>query len=185
LHVDDDECFLETAKQVLEMEGRFEVETATSVDEALSKINEKQFDAVISDYEMPSKNGLQFLRELKEQKNDVAFILFTGRGREEVAVEALNLGADRYINKCGAPVTVYYELANAINLVVESKQAKKLLIESESKYRALDGELPSRNHNRARISTSNCFCKRCYGAPLGLFNRGVDCAFTSRSNMLD
>jgi CheY-like chemotaxis protein len=99
---------------------------------------EKQtYDAVVSDYEMPLKNGLEFLRELREQKRDIPFILFTGKGREEVVVEALNLGADRYINKNGSPETVYCELADAINKTVERKKSRKALVESELKYRTV------------------------------------------------
>ena len=63
------------------------------------KWKKNSYDAVVSDYEMPQKNGLDFLKELREQKNDIAFILFTGKGREDVAVKALNLGADSYITK--------------------------------------------------------------------------------------
>ncbi len=86
---------------------------------------------------MPQKNGLEFLKELREQKNDIAFIIFTGRGREDVAVKALNLGADSYLNKNGSPETVYCELAHAINKSVERKKSKNLLTKSESKYHSL------------------------------------------------
>ena len=137
LHVDDDASFLNVSKQILEMKGKFEVDDATSVDEALRKMKEQTFDAVVSDYEMPLKDGLKFLSELRATKDETPFILFTGRGREEVAIAALNLGADRYINKLGDPETVFCELAHAINMVVEGKKAKKMLTESEMKYRTL------------------------------------------------
>ncbi|MFA5366090.1 MAG: PAS domain S-box protein, partial [Candidatus Bathyarchaeia archaeon] len=127
LHVDDDCGFLEVAKQILELEGKFEVETAASVDEAFLKLADGVFDAVVSDYEMPGKNGLDFLGELKENKADVPFILFTGKGREEVAIRALNLGADGYHNKQGSPETVYGELAHLVRLAVErSKSTLKI-----------------------------------------------------------
>jgi PAS domain S-box-containing protein len=137
LHVDDDICFLEISKQILEMENKFEIDNVTSVDEAFQKLGAKSYDAVISDYEMPPKNGLDFLKELREQQRDIPFILFTGKGREEVVVDALNLGADRYINKNGSPETVYCELADAINKTVERKKSSELLARSESKYHSL------------------------------------------------
>ncbi len=130
-------CLLEVSKQILLMENNFEVESVSSVDEAFKKMEQQSFDAVVSDYEMPQKNGLEFLKELREQKNDITFILFTGKGREDVAVKALNFGADRYINKNGSPETVYCELADAINKTVERKKSRKLLVASESKYRML------------------------------------------------
>ncbi len=86
---------------------------------------------------MPLKNGLEFLKELRDQNNQIPFILFTGKGREDVAVKALNLGADSYINKNGSPETVYCELADAINKTVDRKKSKQLLVESEMKYRTL------------------------------------------------
>jgi len=121
----------------LENQGQIQVDLASSVKEAYSKLNKKKFDVVVSDYQMPVKNGLQFLKELKEKDNTIPFILFTGKGREEVAIQALNLGANRYINKIGKPETVYGELAYAIIQEVEKHRSKQLLIESEEKYRVL------------------------------------------------
>ncbi len=137
LHVDDDLCFLEVSKQILSTENNFDIDNAFSVDEALRKIEKHTYDAVVSDYEMPQKNGLDFLRELREKNNQISFILFTGKGREDVAVKALNLGSDSYLNKNGPPETVYCELAHAINKTVERKKSMQLLAASESKYRAL------------------------------------------------
>ena len=98
LHVDDDLSLLEISKQILMDMGAFKIDHACSVDEAFNKLANENYDVVVSDYEMPTKNGLQFLKELREQKNDIPFILFTGKGREEVIINALNLGVDRYIN---------------------------------------------------------------------------------------
>jgi len=137
LHVDDDPCILEVSKQILEVENNFEVDTALSVEEAFKRMEKQSFDVVVSDYVMPQKNGLQFLQELREKRNRIPFIMFTGKSREEVAVEALNLGADRYINKNGSPETVYCELADAINKTVERKKSRQQLAASESKYRML------------------------------------------------
>ncbi len=137
LHVDDDRNFLEVSSQILSTEEGLDVDTAESADTALEKLKKQTYDVVISDYEMPSKNGLDLLKELRLNKIDTPFILFTGKGREEVIVNALNLGADRYINKNGSPEIVYRELENAITQVAESKKAKQLLIESEMKYRTV------------------------------------------------
>ena len=137
LHVDDDASLLQISKMILETENKFEIENVTSVSEAFNALKTHSYDAVVSDYEMPEENGLDFLKRLREQKNEIGFIIFTGRGREEIAVKALNLGADRYIDKNGSPETVYCELADAIVKVVESKKAKRLLVESEAKYRML------------------------------------------------
>ena len=137
LHVDDDLCLLDVSKQILSMEHNFEIDNVTSVDEAFQKLENQQYDAVVSDFEMPQKSGLDFLRALREQNNQISFILFTGKGREDVAVKALNLGADSYLDKNGSPETVYCELAHAINKTVERKKSIQLLASSELKYRSL------------------------------------------------
>ncbi|MCW3982932.1 MAG: hybrid sensor histidine kinase/response regulator [Candidatus Bathyarchaeota archaeon] len=141
LHVDDDPNILSVSKDILECDGKFHVQTATCVDEALKKFSQHSFDAIISDYEMPQKNGLQFLEEIRSQKNEIAFVMFTGRGREEVAVKALNLGADRYINKNGDPEAVYCELAYAIEKIVERKKARMQLVEDAEKINQLNEKL--------------------------------------------
>lgn len=133
LHVDDETDFLKAAKQILEMKGCFEVETASSVKEAKEKLKHGKFDAIICDYIMPKKSGLQFLRELRESGNDIPFIIFTGKGREEIAVEALNLGADRYFSKIGSPETVYAELTHGIIEAVNRRRAENALKESEKR----------------------------------------------------
>jgi PAS domain S-box-containing protein len=142
LHVDDDAGFLKVARQCLEMEGAFEVDTAVSVEEAMGKMNEKAYDVVVSDYVMPEKDGLKFLKELRDSGNNVPFIMFTGKGREEVAIKALNLGADHYINKIGDPETVYGELAHGIRQAVETKRAETEIWQREERLRAIFASSP-------------------------------------------
>jgi PAS domain S-box-containing protein len=139
LHVDDETGFLEVSKQILELKENFEVDTASSVAEALKKMEVNTYDVVVSDYQMPEKDGLQFLKELRDSGNKIPFIIFTGRGREEVAIKALNLGADQYLHKSGTPETVYGELAYSILKSVSRKRAEKKLRESEEEHRALLG----------------------------------------------
>src|SRR5665647_1484655 len=77
LHVDDDVAFLSVAKQVLEDNAHFQVETAFSAEEALQKLRMSEYDVVITDYQMPGKNGLELIREVRGQGNDVPFIVFS------------------------------------------------------------------------------------------------------------
>lgn len=137
LYVDDDVGLLEISKEILKADWDINVATVSSVDEALEEIKTQMYDVVISDYEMPNKDGLQFLKLLREEKDDIPFILFTGKGREDVAIKALNLGADYYLNKHGSPETVYGELAHAIKAVDEKHKIKDALVESEKRYRSL------------------------------------------------
>jgi PAS domain S-box-containing protein len=131
LYVDDEVGLLKAAKRILEMQGVFRVESASSVKEAKEKMEAKTFDVIVSDYIMPGKDGLEFLRELRESGNSIPFIVFTGKGREIVAIKALNLGADQYVNKIGNPETVYSELAHGIRTAVKGKKAEEALRDSE------------------------------------------------------
>ena len=160
LHVDDDPCMLEVTKAILCSEGNYEVENAMSVDEAQEKLAVKHYDAIISDYEMPQKDGLQFLVELKRQNNPMPFILFTGKGREEVAIKALNLGADGYINKQGNPETVYGELAHSLQSAVARRQAENKAIESEHLLQKIVGSTPNLIYIYDLIEKKNVYANK-------------------------
>ena len=70
LHVDDESSFLEVSKLILEQQGSFQVESASCVDEAFVMLGKREFDVVISDYEMPDKSGLDFLKLLKSKETE-------------------------------------------------------------------------------------------------------------------
>ena len=143
LHVDDDRPFLEVSKQILrDVNERFEIDFAFCVDEAFEKMGENEYDVIVSDYQMPQRSGLDFLKELREQKNRIPFVLFTGKGREEVAVQALNLGANGYVNKQGDTETVYGELAHYIKIAFAYQKAELNVKASEAKYHELVDRLP-------------------------------------------
>jgi len=137
LHVDDELGLLKVAKQCLELQGPFQVDTAGSVEEALNKLKEKEYDAVVSDYQMPGKDGLEFLEMLRKNGNTIPFIMFTGKGREEVAVKAWSLGADHYVNKTGDPETVYCELAHCLRSTVEKHFAEAQMKETVQKLQTI------------------------------------------------
>lgn len=137
LIVDDEPSFLELATHYLEdKHSDIEVFTRGSAGKALEVYS--NFDCIVSDYQMPGMDGLDFLREVRENRgSDIPFIIFTGRGREEVAMEALNLGADRYIQKGGDPSSQFGILARAIFQTVEHYRTKQGLREREERYRRL------------------------------------------------
>ena len=86
LHVDDEPSFADMAATFIQREHeRFSVETATSAEDGLDQLASKQFDCVVSDYDMPGQNGIEFLKAVREIDPDLPFILFTGKGSEEVA----------------------------------------------------------------------------------------------------
>jgi len=166
LYVDDEPALLEIAKAFLEIDGEIKVETATSAMDALVKLETAHFDAVICDYQMPMVDGLQFLKTLRLQGRTVPFILFTGKGREDVVIEALNNGADFYLQKGGDPKSQFIELQNILKRSVDQRRAEETAKESEEIYEKLfkenieamllvdprSGKIEDANHAAARFS---------------------------------
>ncbi|OKY78479.1 MAG: Signal transduction histidine kinase with PAS and PocR sensory domain [Candidatus Methanohalarchaeum thermophilum] len=139
LLVDDDKSFLDLAKTYLENENEnLEVEVSSSSKKAMKLIEGREYDCIVSDYQMPGLNGLELLKRVREDLcSNIPFIVFTGKGREEVAIDALNLGADRYLQKGGSPKSQFGALAHYISKEVEWHRTEKALKKSEKKYRRL------------------------------------------------
>ncbi len=139
LFVDDDSSVLKQAEVFLEEEDdRLDVETVASVEGGLELLEEHDFDAVVSDYQMPKKGGLEFLKTVREDMDsNIPFIIFTGKGREDVAMDALNFGANRYLQKSGSPKSQYGLLAKAIVQEVEYSIAEEKVEKSEKRYKAI------------------------------------------------
>ena len=142
LIVDDDPEVLDITKIFLERTGYFKVATGNSATEGLLKLEEDTFEAVISDYEMPEMNGLDFLKKIRGGGNTIPFIIFTGRSREDVVIEALNSGADYYIQKGSDLKSLFAELTHKILLAVEKKRSEKALSEAnEYKNRLIESHI--------------------------------------------
>ena len=122
LYVDDEPSLLEIGKLFLERSGEFSVDIITSAPDALGRMDTKAYDAIISDYQMPVMDGIKFLKEVRNSGNTIPFILFTGRGREEIVIQALNAGADFYLQKGGEPLSQFTELAHQVRLAVQQRR---------------------------------------------------------------
>ncbi len=143
LYVDDEPGLLEIGKIFLEKDGKFTVTTAGGPDEGIKLLKEQPFDAIISDYQMPGMDGIAFLKHLRLAGDTTPFIIFTGKGREEVVIEALNEGADFYLQKEGDPKAQFAELANKIRYAVTRKQAEKALLLKNEELAASEEEMRS------------------------------------------
>ena len=118
LYVDDEVELLNLGKVFLEKGGEISVDTAASAGEARALMTSGSFDAIVSDYQMPEEDGITFLKSVRNSHGDIPFILFTGRGREEVVIEAINNGVDFYIQKGGDVRSQFAELAHKIRQAV-------------------------------------------------------------------
>ena len=135
LYIDDEQEFLNIIKIFLEKSNNnFKVTTQTSPVKALELLKSTVYDIIISDYQMPEMTGLDLLRELRYSGNTVPFIILTGKGREEVAIQALNLNAEYYLQKGTDFSSMIGELENFIMkaykqklLEIQVKKSIKLL----------------------------------------------------------
>ncbi|MFH0967514.1 MAG: PAS domain S-box protein, partial [Methanobacteriota archaeon] len=139
--IDDDPMLLDIAKQFLEQVGGYTVTTAVSAVDALYRLNNSTFDAIISDYEMEQMDGIELLKQLRAKGNTTPFIIFTGKGREEVVIEALNHGADFYLQKGGQPSSQFAELANQIQYAVSRKRTDTDLLRKNEELHAAYEEI--------------------------------------------
>jgi PAS domain S-box-containing protein len=137
LCVDDDTGFLGLEKTLLERRPGQTVDTATSVREAMEKLRLKRYDAVVSDYRMPVEDGLEFLKELRMSGDDIPFILFTGKGENRTAIQALWEGATFYVEKGAETMPLFAELQNMITVSVERRRAQEKDRLSEGILRSL------------------------------------------------
>ncbi|WP_435061971.1 PAS domain S-box protein [Halobaculum sp. EA56] len=142
LHVDDDPEFGDLVATVLERErDRIRVRTATNAEEGLDALSDGDVDCVVSDHDMPGRDGIEFLRAVREEYPDLPFVLFTGKGSEEVASEAISAGVTDYLQK-EVGSDQYELLANRIANAVEAYRSRRTLTERTRRLETLIGNLP-------------------------------------------
>jgi PAS domain S-box-containing protein len=132
LNVDDEQAFRDLTETYLEREDdQFTVESAPSADEALERISNDPPDCVISDYNMPTMDGLELLESVREEYPDLPFILYTGKGSEAVAGKAISAGVTDYLQKQSGK-DQYELLANRIqNAVTARRNARQAARQKE------------------------------------------------------
>ncbi len=136
LHVDDDGDFAELTATFLEREDdRLTVQTATSAAAGLERL-EEDVDGVVSDYDMPGDNGIEFLEAVRERYPDLPFILFTGKGSETVASDAISAGVTDYLQK-ETGSDQYALLANRLLNAVEHYDAEREIRTTRQRFSAL------------------------------------------------
>lgn len=140
--MDDDEAFAEVAADMLEREHPdIDVEVVSDGSRALELLDEDGFDCVVSDLEMPGLSGIELLERVRERYGDLPFFLFTGRGSEEVAGDAISAGVTDYLQKSGDG-DQYKILANRIVNAVEAMDAEREARRNRRRFEALSDAFP-------------------------------------------
>ncbi|MBU2494253.1 MAG: sigma-54 dependent transcriptional regulator [Bacteroidetes bacterium] len=122
LIVDDEPGGLKVLSANLGLEG-YNVEVSLSGYEAISKIEEKDFDLVLLDYQMPKMNGMEVLKNIRKKGFEIPVIMITAHSTIENAVEAMKSGAYNYITK---PLN-YDELFILARKAIDSYKTEKKL----------------------------------------------------------
>ena len=153
LVVDDDEDLLFLAGKFLQKEDdRFELISANTDQEALQKIEEEQFDAIVCDHYLGphSMTGLDLLEWVREGNPNIPFIIFTGRSQEAVAIRALNLGADYYLKKGSEEFRdLFIDIAHRIKEEVDKRRAGEALTKA---YDELEHRVDERTEELKQIN---------------------------------
>jgi PAS domain S-box-containing protein len=142
LYVDDEPALLDLCRIFLEKTGEFSVTTVSSAIDAAGILEAEPFDAIICDYQMPEKDGISFLKDVRSSHPDIPFILFTGRGREEIAIRAFELGADFYLQKGGDPKAQFAELTQKIMHAIRRRKAEEAARGREQQLNAMASNIP-------------------------------------------
>lgn len=81
-------------------------------------MKQKEPDVIVCDIQMPAKNGFEFLKTLRNDNNNIPFIVFTVTDDKETALKAFTLGATGFVGKYGDPETVFATLQRCIEKAV-------------------------------------------------------------------
>ena len=141
LIIDDEESIRETLKEILDYEG-YEVEQAEDGLKALKLIKKNSYDVALCDIKMPEIDGLELLEKANDLAPDLPFIMISGHGNIDTAIEATKKGAFDFISKPPDLNKLLIGVRNATeknNLVAETKVLKRKI----SKTREIIGESKS------------------------------------------
>jgi len=158
LHVEDDSQFAALTRRGLEREAAsITVETVADANAAFDRIAADRPDCVVSDYQMPGRNGIEFLTDLRAEYPNLPFILYTSKGSEAVASDAISAGVTDYIQK-DATTEQYELLVRRIEQAVARRRAERDYREIFEKVPA--GLVVHDPETGAIVDANRHFCER-------------------------
>lgn len=137
LYVDDEIPHLMLAQEYLGHSGKVVLTCVSSGREAIEALEKATFDVIVSDYQMQDMDGVALLKFIRKTYGNIPFLLFTGKGKEEVVIEALNHGADYYIRKGSDPFEQFSILEQRIIQVADRKDVQEELAARQQLYHSV------------------------------------------------
>lgn len=137
LYVDDEIPHLMLAQEYLGHSGKVELTCVSSGREAIEALGKGSFQVIVSDYQMQDMDGVALLKYIRKNFGSIPFLLFTGKGKEEVVIEALNHGADYYIRKGSDPFEQFSILEQRIIQVADRQNVQEELAAREKLYHSV------------------------------------------------
>jgi PAS domain S-box-containing protein len=182
LHVDDAPELVEMNRRYLEQhDERIQLEVTRSVAEAMERLAEEPFDCLVSDYEMPGTNGIEFCERVRDAYAELPFVLYTSTPSDAVATEALSAGVTDYVQKERGTAHLSI-LANTIVTAVESRrtrQARSRLLES---MEAIEGGLALLDPDGRFTYVNDAYAAHVGADPDELLGEPLGCLFEGDPN---
>ena len=142
LIIEDEESIRRVLVRILnEEDSNFEIYEASDGKKGLESISKENFDLVLCDIKMPKIDGIELLQRTRKKNSSLPFIMLTGHGNVETAVESMKLGAYDFISKPPDLNRLITSVRNALekkelvteNKILRKKVAKRYQIIGESK----------------------------------------------------
>lgn len=143
LLVDDNSHLLSQMKRALENESKiFEVIPTSSTNEALGFLEKEDFDGIVSDYQIFDINSLEFLREVRKEKEiEIPLIIFTEEKKQEIILNLLKSGANRIIYRRDDIILFCKVLDHVLKQEILHSERKKELEHFRKEFESNEGIL--------------------------------------------
>lgn len=143
LHLDDSSDFLDLFKnRISGLAPELYLVSSNSPSEALNLIEEVKFDAIVTDYDLPEMNGIEFMNRARDQGYDGIFIFITAQNDRETAAQILQLGADGYYQK-ESTKDFFNVIAVAIKAQLKKHSLGREKLLSQEKYHSIFDKIPA------------------------------------------
>jgi signal transduction histidine kinase len=166
LLVDDQPDIISMAKKLLDNSGDAIVKNVSSAEEALKLLKKKDFDIIISAYNIHGMDGIGLLKAIRGQGKDVPVIIYGSKVKDGTALDALRSGAEFFLQISKDPGSQFTELRYVVEEIVKRKRAEDALRRREKDFRAL----VNKNADAMMVLDKNGVIRYANPASLTLFN---------------